>query len=248
MRTVVIDNEPEIVGLLLDLIGRHLPQLEVVGTANGVAEGAMLIANQKPELVFLDVEMDDGTGFDLLGKLRHKDFHVIFVTAHSKYAIQAIKMNALDYLLKPVGASDLKEAVEKVVALRNSKIAQPNIQQLIEFLEASNQEKKIVLRSAESIHVVNVKDIIWCAADGSYTSFRIAGEPTLLISGHLKEYERLLEDFKFYRPHNSYLLNLQHVKRFDKADGGKIVMSDDSVLPVSTRKKEQLIQLITSIH
>ncbi|WOK05241.1 LytTR family DNA-binding domain-containing protein [Imperialibacter roseus] len=248
MRTVVIDNEPEIVALLLELIGQYLPQLQVVGTANGVAEAAMLIAKEKPGLVFLDVEMDDGTGFDLLQRLPQRDFQVIFVTAHSKYAIQAIKMNALDYLLKPVSVSDLTEAVEKVLSKMKSSAPQPTVQHLIDFLSASNQSRKIVLRSAESIHIVNVADIVWCAAEGSYTSFRVVGEPDLLISGHLKEYERLLEDYKFYRPHNSYLLNLQHVKRFDKADGGKIVMSDDSVLPVSTRKKEQLIQLITSIH
>lgn len=246
MRTVIIDNDRGIVDLLVGMVKEHLPALDVVGTAYGVNEGIKTIGSLKPDLVFLDVEMDDGTGFDLVAGLQERNFHLIFITAHSKYAIQAIKISALDYLLKPINLEELKSAVDRIASKSKLESGKVELQNLLAFLDENNRSKKIVLRSAESINLVNISDILWCAADGSYTKFRILGQPDLLVSGHLKEYEELLIGHKFYRPHNSYLLNLDHVIRFEKSEGGKIIMTDGSMLPVSTRKKEQLIKIITA--
>ena len=245
MRTIIIDNEPEIISILSQMIEDLALPLDPCGTANGVREGVKLIESVEPELVFLDVEMDDGTGFDLLRDLEKRTFKLIFITAHNKYAIEAIRYSALDYLLKPLSKYEVKEAVERVMLTGKDEDRQ-QMTNLVENL-GNDVPNKIVLKSAESIHIVAISSIISCEADGNYTTFYLKDQPKIIVSGTLKEYESLLGKRPFYRPHNSFLINLEEVVRYDKSEGGSIVMSDGSVVPVSTRKKEGFLTALTSL-
>lgn len=244
MRTVLIDNEPEVLGILQSMIENHFDQLEIIGTANGVTTGLDLINTQNPDLVFLDVEMDDGTGFDLLQNIDKMDFHLIFVTAHDKYAIQAIRYSAIDYLLKPLNIGELRTAIKRVGQTTNTST---QVNHLIDSLSKNESPKKIILKSTESIHVIPIDDILCCEANGSYTTFKTMNHGIILVSGHLKEYEKLLENKSFFRPHHSYLINVHKILRFEKADGGLVIMADETQVPVSTRKKDALLKAIHSL-
>lgn len=247
MRVVIIDNESDVRELLSAMIKEHCWEVDNIGEASGVISGVNLINELKPELVFLDIEMDDGTGFDLLRQLSFRDFQLIFVTAHDQYALQAFKHHALHYLLKPISKKELIEAVARAKEIVEKQKRAERITALLEFLDSSKEPKKIVLKDLDNIHLVNTEDIIWCEADGSYTRFRLTDKREFLVSGHLKEYENLLPKQSFYRPHNSFLININHLIRFEKADGGAVVMSDDSSLPVSVRKKDGLMERLHNV-
>jgi two-component system LytT family response regulator len=194
--------------------------------------------------------MTDGSGFRLLEEIGEIDFEIIFTTAFDQYAIKAIKYSALDYLLKPIVPKELVDAVEKVEARKIAKNANlnKNIDVLLENLKASSQESpKIILSTAEKIHVIKIEDIIRCQSDNYYTLFFFSDGGKLLISKTLKENENLLKDHNFIRPHKSHLVNAKYIKGYMKHDGGYIVMSDDSKIPVSRRKKEAMIEIINSL-
>jgi two-component system LytT family response regulator len=186
----------------------------------------------------------DGTGFDLLKKFEKISFRVIFITAHEEHAIKAFKFSALDYILKPITAGELLNAVEKFKDLR---IKEDTGLKLSAFLSNLDKIKKIVLKTAESIHIVNVKNIIRCESDVNYTTFYMENGEKLLVSKTLKEYADLLESSGFYRPHQSHLINLEHILRYDKSEGGHLVMADESIVPVSSRKKEELFRIFDQL-
>ncbi|MEM7103955.1 MAG: LytTR family DNA-binding domain-containing protein [Bacteroidota bacterium] len=248
MRTLIIDNETAVRNLLKKFLEMFCPEVEVIGEAHGVASGIEAIKKYDPQLVFLDVLMDDGTGLDLLRKVRQRDFEVIFITAHGEYAVDAFKFSALDYLLKPVDPEDLINAVEKAKKTIEKENLNLKLAVLFSNVEAfSNTNKKIILKDANSIHIVGVSEIMHCKAEGSYTRFFLSDGRELFISRNLKEYEDMLQPFGFYRPHHSYLVNIHQVLRYDKTDGGLIVMRDKTILPVSTRKRDRLIELLNMI-
>jgi len=185
--------------------------------------------------------MGDGTGFDLLNRFDTLDFKVIFVTAYEEFALKAFRFSAVDYLLKPVDADELVEAVKKV-SVQLSQELNKQFTILSESIQ-SGRLKKIALRDSENIHLINVDDIIHCDSEGNHVRFVVLNENDIIISKQLKEYEELLADSNFFRVHKSYLINLAHAKRFEKADGGFVVMSDESRIPVASRKREQLLEI-----
>ena len=197
----------------------------------------------KPELIFLDVMMPDGSGFDVLEKLGALKFEVIFTTATDKFAVKAIKYSALDYLLKPIDPEELKNAVGKVVA-RNKKVSnEDNLRSLLENVKQNeNQYAKITLPTGNAYEVVLVKDIIRCEANDNYTNVYLASGKKYLVSGTLKHYEELLPEKDFIRVHHSHLINMNHMLRFLKEDGGYAIMSDGSKVEVSRRKKDEFLK------
>jgi two-component system, LytTR family, response regulator len=243
INTVIIEDEQKSLEILAALIERNCPELKITGMGKNVKEGVELIRTLKPELVFLDISMPDGSGFDLLEQVQGHSFELIFATASDAHAIKAIKYSACDYLLKPIDADELKAAVDRVVKKRSTAPNMEHLQFLIQHLKrADDNYQKITLPTGNAYEIVNVKDIIRCEADGSYTNFYLTDKRKLMISAGLKHYEELLPDTDFIRVHHHHLINMNHVIRFLKEDGGYAVMSDGSKIEISRRKKEAFME------
>jgi two-component system, LytTR family, response regulator len=248
MKILVIDNETNIREGIVQLIKNFCPFEAQLFEANGVVTGLKSIAEVNPDLLFLDVELDDGTGMDLLSKLSIINFQVIFVTAHNKYAIDAFRFSAIDFLLKPIDSEELIAAFDRVIKHIKNSFLQDQFQVMQESLtKITLKEKKIVLKDSNSIYFVNVTDIIRCESDGQYTEFYIENTKKIVISKSLKEYEEMLESYGFIRPHHSHLININKILRFDKGDGGTLVMQNNDEIPVSHRKKAQILQILDSL-
>ncbi|WP_420386500.1 LytR/AlgR family response regulator transcription factor [Roseivirga sp.] len=245
MRTLIIDNEKSVRDGLKELLELYCPKIEVTGEADSMASAKVAILKERPDLVFLDVELGDGTGIELVKSFRNFEPHVIFITAHDKYAIDAFACSALDFLLKPIDPEDLTDAVRKAEKLTRVQDLDQQIKVLEERLNDVHREpSKIVLSDSESIYLVKVSDILWCAAEGSYTRFCLESGSEILVSKNLKSYEEILEGDRFLRIHHSYLVNIHHIKRFERSEGGVLVMDNERILPVSVRKKDNLMQLL----
>ncbi len=237
---VVIDDEPRARETIINILGRSKSDIQVVGEADSVQSGYELIIETYPDLVLLDISLTDGTGFDLLKKFEKINFKVIFITAHEEYALKAFKFSALDYILKPVIAGDLLQAVEKT---NESKLQEETELKISTFFTNLEKIRKVVLKTAESIHIIQIKNIVRCEADVNYTVFYIDNSEKLMVSKTLKDYAEMLEPAGFFRSHQSHLVNLDHIMRYDKGEGGHLVMKDGSIVPVSSRKKEDLFKL-----
>jgi len=248
IQTIVIDDEVKARETILTMLSTYCPDVEVIGTAGSVNEGIKVLGKEKPDLVLLDIKMADGTGFDLLRKLGKVDFLVIFITAFEEFAIRAIKFSAIDYILKPLDPDELVNAVQKALGAIHKESMSVKLEALYENLDMINTTaKKIVLKTSDSVHIINLKDIIRCESEKNYTHFYMVDEDKITVSKTLKEYNELLIDFKFFRVHQSHLINLAHVKRYDKQKGGILIMDDNSSVPVSFRKKEDLMKLFKSL-
>ena len=244
IRAIIIDDEKTSRDALAGLLARYCPSVEVVDQADGYKTGINLIHKIMPELVFLDIQMPDGSGFQVLEDVKEINFDVIFTTAFDQYAIKAIKYSALDYLLKPIVPGDLISAINKVEQKKSSVEVNPSIKVLLDNIKTKAEPKKIILSTAEKIHIVEVDDIVRCESDDYYTRFFFKDGKTLLISKTLKEHEMLLGEQQFLRPHKSHLVNIKYISGFLKNDGGYIVLSDGSQIPVSRRKREKVVNVI----
>lgn len=239
IKTVIIEDEQKSREMLAGIIQKNCPQLQIVGLAKNVNDGVEAIKKENPDLVFLDISMPDGSGFDLLEKVQGHKFELIFATASDQHAIRAIKYSACDYLLKPIDIEELKTAVEKVAQKKNASPNMENLNFLIQQLKKSDDSfQKITLPTGNAYEIVNIKDIIRCEADGSYTTFYLTDKRKLMISAGLKHYEELLPESEFIRVHHHHLINMNHVVRFLKEDGGYAVMSDGTKIEISRRKKD----------
>lgn len=238
LRAVIIDDEPDAVQFIESLISEYCEDVEVVGKAHSARQGVDVIRDTTPELVFLDVQMPHGTGFDLLSSFPEKTFDVIFITAYNHYAIQAIKFSAVDYILKPININEFIEAVKKVQEKSTSnEYHNLNYQALLENIKAP-RPSKLAIPTTEGIEYLNTGDIIRLEADRSYSWFFMNDGNKHLVSRNLKEYQELLTDMNFFRPHNSHLINLEHVHKFIRHEGGYIEMSDGSTVPISRGKRD----------
>lgn len=239
LKTIIIDDEKDAVDFINTIIGEYCPGLMVTGRAHDVKEGVQVIKDLKPDLVFLDVEMPHGTGFDLLAQFPEKEFDVVFITAFNHYAIKAIKYSAVDYILKPININEFIEAVNKVMQKRSSSMfrGNENIKALLENLK-TGVPSRLAIPTSDGMEYINPKDIIRIEADRSYSWFYIAGGRKMLVSKNLKEFQDLLSDRHFFRPHNSYLINLKYVKKYVRKEGGYIEMQDGSEIPVSRNRKD----------
>jgi len=243
LRTIIIDDEPHVRKTLSRMVEEECSNVKLVRSADGVKSGIKAIKEEHPDLVLLDIKMDDGTGFDLLKKLEPINFKVIFITAFDQYAIQAFKFSAIDYLLKPVDPVDLAHAINKAEQMMQQDLA-TQLQVLDENLKTQDVKgKKIILRTSETVHLVKVSDISYCESDLSYTQFYLADGQKILVSKTLREFEEMLKEFGFFRVHKSFLVNLFAISKFEKADGGYLVMENNDRVPVATRKKDELMEL-----
>jgi len=243
LRTIIIDDEPHVRKTLARMVEEECNNVKLLKSADGVKSGLKAINEQNPDLVLLDIQMDDGTGFDLLKKAEPINFKVIFITAFNQYAIQAFKFSAIDYLLKPVDPEDLVQAVN-----RTEQIVQQDFSTQLKVLDENlkTQEtkgKKIILRTSETVHLVKVSDISYCESDLSYTQFYLTDGRKILVSKTLREFEDMLKEFGFFRVHKSFLVNFFAISKFEKADGGYLVMENNDRVPVATRKKDELMEL-----
>ncbi|MFH0759916.1 MAG: LytTR family DNA-binding domain-containing protein [Bacteroidota bacterium] len=238
LKTIIIDDEPDAVNFIRSIIKEYCPKLEITGTAFNAMDGITVIQGNKPDLVLLDVEMPHGSGFDLLAQFPDKTFDVIFITAFNHYAIRAIKFSAVDYILKPININEFIVAIDKVTEKRSHEyLPNRNLEILLENLH-SGTPAKLAIPTSEGMEYVNTKEIIRIEADRSYSWFYLTGKRRILVSKNLKEYQDLLNDRDFFRSHNSHLINLEHVKKYIRADGGAIEMIDGSQVPVSRTRKD----------
>ena len=248
IKTIIIDDEGKARETIRNMLQTYCSDLDVVGTAGSVKEGLKLLESTSADLVFLDIKMGDGTGFDLLRKLKKVNFFLIFITAFEEFAIRAIKFSALDYILKPLDPDQLINAVDKAKDAIEKENISLRLEALYENLDGLNSKsKKIVLKTTSSVHIVNITDIIRCESEKNYTHFYTTDGDEITVSKTLKEFSEMLVDYGFYRIHQSHLVNLMHVKRYDKAEGGNLVMDNNSIVPVSYRKKEDLMKLFKSL-
>lgn len=239
IKSVIIDNEKKSRKTLSNFLLKYCKNVEVLGEADGVATGVELIKKENPELVFLDIEMTDGTGFKLLESFEDIQFSVIFVTAYSAYAIKAFQISAIAYLLKPINPQELIEAIEKC----QKDIGLKGIHNKLEVLLGNQSSvKKIAFPTSEGIELVKLNQIVNCEADDNYTSIFLANEKRILVSKTIKEYDTMLSDFGFFRIHQSHLVNLDYISKFNKNDGGYVVLENGKKLPVSRRNKQEFLE------
>lgn len=248
LRAIVIDDIETIRKNHIAIIKSSCPNVSVIGQADSVESGIKLINQLAPDLVFLDVEMPDGTGFDLLQKLKPILFKVIFITGYEDFAIRAFRFSAIDYLLKPLDADDLTEAVKKAEDSLGKEFFDMKLQNLFANLDRPKDLQKLVLKTSDRIYSVNIQDVVNCESDKNYTTFNFINAPKLVVSTNLKEYETLLAPYNFFRTHKSHLINMAYFDHFVKADGGnKIVMKNKLVVPLSVRKKEEFLVLLENL-
>jgi two-component system LytT family response regulator len=245
-KAVIIDDENRTRDLIAKMINSFGLDILAIPAGENVQSGIQAIEELKPDIVFLDIQMPDGTGFDVLKSVKDKNFEVIFITAHEEFAIKAIKFSALDYLLKPIDPEELKAAVEKAIKAVDDKKEESQFEALQNNIQP-NQKKRLVLKTQESVYVVELHEIIRCEADRNYTSFFLSSGKKILVSKTLKEYETLLSTHNFLRVQQSHLVNLDYVDRYDKGNGGSVVMKDGSEVPLSPAKREVFFKIIENL-
>jgi two-component system LytT family response regulator len=246
MKAVIIDDEKRTRELIAKLIESFELGVETFPIGENVKSGLKAIEDIKPDIVFLDIQMPDGTGFDLLKIIPHKNFEVIFITAHEEFAIKAIKFSALDYILKPIDPEELKNSIVKAIESLDHKREETQFEALQQNIQPT-QKRRLVLKTQESIHVVDLDKIIRCEADRNYTSFYLTDKKKILVSKTLKDYETLLTGHNFLRVQQSHLVNLDFVDRYDKAHGGTVIMKDGSEVPISPAKRELFFKILENL-
>lgn len=246
IRAIIIDDMEAIRERNADLIRAHCPQVAILAEADSVKSGVEAIKKFLPDLVFLDIEMGDGTGFDLLRQFQPIPFKVIFVTSYQEFAITAFRFSAIDFLLKPVDPDDLVEAVKKAGESIGKDLLELKFQTLFSNMSQPQHPQKIILRTADRVYPVTVPDIVYCEAEKNYTTFYMANGQKCMVSTTLKDYSTMLTPMGFFRAHQSYLVNLAHFDYYNKKEV-LIVMKDGAQIPLATRKKEEFLALVNTL-
>ena len=244
IKAVILDDEKHAIETLKWKLENYCPDVKVISTFNDPEDGVEYLNSHKVDLLFLDIEMPVLTGFGVLQEMKSFDFDVIFTTAYDKYGIRAIKYSALDYLLKPVQIDELQEAITKYQKKHFRNVLPQQLEVLFQSLQKDNaKNQKIALATKESIELVRPSDIVYCESDNNYTYVFLNNGKKKLISKTLKEFEELLGPFNFYRSHQSYLVNIDHISEFMRHDGGYLIMNNGQKVGVSRNKKEGLLSL-----
>lgn len=244
LKTIIVENDPKSLSLLLDLISDYCPELDVISCAKDIHDATKQILNQKPDLVFLDIELDDGSGFDLLFQIPEKNFKTIIISGHSQYAIDAFKFEITHYLLKPVGVRDLRIAVERVLQYDKNIENQQEHRDKAEYSGIS--KKKLQVPTNEGIKIFNLSEIEYLQADGSYTIFYFINKKSITVSKNLKSFESILSEDNFYRIGRKHIINLDCVKVYNKQSGGKITMENGCAIIVPRRKKDEFLNYMNA--
>lgn len=247
LKAIIVDDEEEVRNALQGLISFYHPEVKICALCGTVDEALTQIDEHDPGILFLDVEIGDELGFDILKKVQHSGFDVIFITAHHQYAVEAFRFSALDYLLKPVDPDLLAGAVRKASERADGNSLSLKINTFLHNMKHAGESKKIVLKTVDTVYLVNLCDIMYCVADRSYTTFYMSDNTRITVSNTMGDYEELFKGHGFFRIHQSYLINLRYFRHYEKKDGGRAVMKNNEALPVATRKKDTLIQLLSTL-
>ena len=245
LRAIIIDDEPDCVQSLSRDLKMYCPQVEIVAQCESAKDGIRAINKLKPDVLFLDIDMPLINGFELLDLLPAIDFAVVFTTAYDKFALQAFRISAVDYLLKPIVQEDLIKAMEKVQLLHSKEQTQQHINFLIQQLKDQENDAihRIALPTMEGLDFINLKDILYCKSDGAYSYIYYTDGTNLLISKTLKYLEEILCDFQFFRTHKSYIVNMDYVSKYSRGAGGMLIMKNGARIKVSRSRKEELLNL-----
>ncbi|HVV56607.1 MAG TPA: LytTR family DNA-binding domain-containing protein [Mucilaginibacter sp.] len=244
IKAVIIDDEQHCTDRLASLLDRYCRQsISLEGSYGSVEEGLQGIAETQPDLVFLDIQLGELTGFDLLGRLPEIGFEVIFTTAYDSYAIKAFKFSAVDYLLKPIDPDDLLQAVGKLQKVMYTHELSAKFDTLLHNLKnGSGVSKRITIPTAKGLVFVPVSDIVRCEADINYTTVYLKDKQQIVVAKTLKEFEEMLSEHNFFRVHNSHLISLDHIKSYQKGKGGYVILDDNTPIEVSTRRKDLFLK------
>jgi two-component system LytT family response regulator len=249
---IIIDDDINLRNGMKGLLNLYAPEITIIGEADNVENGVAEILNKNPQVVFLDIQLTDGTGFDILEHITRTkgkvNANIVFITAHEKYAIKAFRFSALDFLLKPVDPDELQEVITKI---KNNLVSQSNFSNIDLLLENISKKvdtfKRIALSTSDGIHLYEIGNIMRCESQDNYTKFHIKNQKPVLISKTLKEYDELLNEHGFERIHQSHLIIISYLKAYIKSDGGYLLMEDGSHLPISQLKKERLKEILNTI-
>jgi two-component system LytT family response regulator len=249
MRAILIDDEPDGIRTLKKLLELNCPEVEIIATCTDAFVAKQKMEQLQPEVIFLDVQMPGKSGLDILAELSERNFEVIFVTAHNEYILQALQYSAADYLLKPVDEDRLIEAVQRVEKKLDTDRRDERNEVLLHNLgnAGSPSEMRLCLPTLKGFIVLKLDEIIYCEAERSYTIFHLEGNRTVTVSKPLFDYDVLLKDTTFLRIHKSYLINLLHVKEYQRGEGGLVIMSDNAEIEVSRRKKDQFLMKVKEV-
>jgi len=238
IQAIVVEDEEKSLHVISDLIKQLTADVELVGAAGSVEKSVLLIESCAPQLVFLDIQLTDGTGFDVLRQLNARNFELICTTAYDNYALEAFHFSAIDYLLKPIGIPEFEAAVERARKRISEKSRVPNIDTLLYNLSMqAGQDRRIGIATMSGIEFIDLKDICWCSSEGSYTHFQLVNKTKLVSTRNMGHYEALLCASNFCRIHNAYIINLRFTQRYIRGKKGYVVMSDGAQLEVSQRRK-----------
>jgi len=246
IKTIIIDDEEDARASIRIIVNSFSNNLDIIAEADSVQTAYNKIIKHKPQLIFLDIDLSDGTGFDLLSKFNDYNFKIIFVTGSNQSAIKAFRFNALDYILKPIDPDEFIDAIKKAVKHINQSDISIQLNNLLQQ-QTTNSQKNIILNTLDDIHVIEIENIVKCESDGNYTTFYLNNDEKVMVSKNIKEYAELLDGHNFFRSHQSHLVNLNYFSKYHKKDGGYIVLKDNSTVPVSKRKKEALMQSLTRL-
>lgn len=244
LKTIIVDDEKYSRENVRNALSSHAEIITIFAEANSVASALELIETEKPELVFLDINLGDGTAFDLLEKLSFKDFRLVFITAYDQYAIRAMKFSALDYLLKPLDKQELNQLMHRILLEEFKERKQ--IENLLQNVK-NPSSKKIAIPTNEGFNIHEINEVVRCHSNGNYTMIYFSDGSKILSSKTLKFFDDMFENQGFERVHNSHLVNVNHIKKYISADGGFLKMSDESEIPISQRKKAQVIQALEKL-
>lgn len=242
IKTVLIEDEPQLMETNRRMLEQNFPNVEIVGEAATVADAVKTIQEKQPQLVLLDIELADGNCFQVLNQCQPYVFKPVFITAYNHYAIKAIKFSAIDYILKPVNEFEFCNAVNKAIASINEDEIRLQTSNFEQHYAGGVKHKKLLLRTSDTLHLVDTCDIMYCKSENSYTTFFLTDGQEIIVSRSIKEYEDMLEGYSFIRPHQSYLVNLEQVVKVDKTDGGFIIMKNSKEIPISSRRKQMILE------
>jgi two-component system, LytTR family, response regulator len=247
MKAIIVDDEADSIKILEIMINKLAPEVEVVATFTNPVEAIEKIKSLKPQVVFVDVNMPQLSGFEMLQITGQADFDVIITSNSEQHALKAIKMGAIDYLLKPINPQELRISLERVAARKNNSPAQ-QLEMLMNYFKPEKPRvRRVALTASDHLVFVDTNDIVYCESDSNYTTFFLSKGEKVVISKTLKDVEELLEGEDFYRIHASYLINMKHVSKFTRGDGGYVVMSNNQHITVSRKKKDEFFEKFSKL-
>lgn len=245
-RTLIIDDEAHARTTLRQMLARYCPQARVIGEADGVADGIAIIQATQPDVVFLDIQMKDGTGFDLLCHFPQPKFGIVFTTAFDQFALKAFEYYTIDYLVKPIGPDELCRSIGKALANQSQQLYAELLSSLKEAIQSQKVER-IALSTSEGLIFLRLKELIRLESSGSYTTFFLCNGSKAMVSRTLREFEELLPSDTFFRIHQSHIVNINYVQSILREDGGYALMEDKAKVPISRRKKEAFLYMLAGI-